>query len=154
VSADPPAGTSGVRRLLYTKGRRPSQAEPSRQLGGNIGPAVSAAFVGFGAQTVLILGLFWQIIRRIDRCATKDDLVVSEKRTTEAIAGLETRTNTQFSEVKEQIGLLGRLVNETRERVILIQGHLGIGITTLPKATPDQPQETPPEKVLAGSGRG
>jgi len=57
-----------------------------------------------------------------------------------------------------QIGQLARIVNDNRERLILIQGHLGIGLTTVPpvedEPTEAHPVEALPEGILVPDQRG
>ncbi len=137
----------------------------------------TAVIIGFAAQTLLIAGLFWQVNSRMDKLATKDDVANLEsrtserfdeanrrtderfdetnrrideanKRTDERFDEANRRTDERFNDLKEQIGQLARVVNDNRERLILIQGHLGIGLTVAPPA--EAPQvEAPPERILA-----
>ena len=119
-------------------------------------PTTVIFVVGFSAQALTLLGLFWQNTRQnndlrdhIDGLATKADLERTENRLNTRIDGTNTRIDGTNTRIDNRIdGLETRIDNridgldtnmrelaadnkDARERLMLIQGRLGIGITVV-----------------------
>jgi len=66
----------------------------------------TALIIGFVAQTLFIVGLFWQLNTRMDRLATKED-----------IANFLNRTSERFGEPNRRIDEPNRRIDVTNKRI-------------------------------------
>lgn len=92
-------------------------------------PSSTTMIVGFLGLVLVIAAQGWQINHRMDKMATKEDL----DRALGEVRG----------EVRRELDELKSDVKDNRDRLILIQGHLGIGIQVKPPEGGYQPGGDP-----------